>query len=531
MDFEAARSALAGEIKAAHADPNLNTRFFGARRVVTGAGIEALQIQYSNGLSLGDVLLHAVSAPRTPDRRSFAVLVIEALAVDGLIPSTSERADIDRNVCSLTESALSEVLNRFNYPFKGQSYEKRRSLEGLHASVVELLSPVASPANDLAGLLVGRSKLTKRLTDGTIETYFGASSVRDLLGGVQRVFDTFSDLRQQEDAAFHAKLRMAEEAVAHLRDSLQGRSGEVADAVASFLTAANHVVSQLVQDTAPLLLSEIGTARPEPRVAAKRYQLHDEGKELKVLIPLVNQGPGWAYDVTVQGVAESDSICVDGDIFEIGDVRPGEFSVAVRVLVCAPCREAAMLLDVSWRMAGAPEKQSRTFSVSLEAQRSDVDWSDLETRDPYSINVAEGPRFVGRVARVRSIASRFTREVMESVLIEGQKRVGKSSLAFAVRDAVIAQSSGNTHVIYREFGDYGSADPSGTVAALGKMIADEMLGYLPAGDPQPQLDFQGTLAPLSQLARTLQNRCPTRRFSSSWMSSTRYTLNFTSTAD
>jgi hypothetical protein len=163
-------------------------------------------------------------------------------------------------------------------------------------------------------------------------------------------------------------------------------------------------------------------------------------------------------------------------------------------------------------MAGATDRESRIFSTVLEAQRADVDWSDLETRDPYSISVAEGSRFVGRKARIRSISSRFTREVMESVLIEGQKRVGKSSLALAVRDAVIAQSNGNTHVIYREFGDYGSADPSGTVAALGRMIADEMLRYLPASDPKPQLDFQGTLAPLSQLARTLQDRCPTRRF-------------------
>jgi len=377
---------------------------------------------------------------------------------------------------------------------------------------MDLLGPVASPANDLEGLVVSRSKLTKCLTDGTIETYFGASTVRDLLGGMQRVFETLSDLRQQEDAAFHAKLRMAEEAVAHLRDSLQGRSDEVADAVASFLTTANHVVSQLIQDTAPRLVSEIGTARPEPRVAAKRYQLHEEGKELKVLIPLANKGPGWAYDVTVQGIAESESICVDGDILEIGDVRPGEFSISVLVLVCAPCREAVMLLDVSWRMAGAPEKQSRTFSVTLEAQRADVDWSDLETRDPYSITPAEGSRFVGRVARVRSISSRYTREVMESVLIEGQKRVGKSSLAFAVRDAVIDKSNNNTHVIYRETGGYTREDPSGTIAAIGRMIADEMLPFLPAGNPAPQLDFQGTLAPLCELARTLQLRCPARRF-------------------
>jgi hypothetical protein len=512
MDLEATRSTLVCEIEAAQADPKSNTRFFGARRVITAAGIKALQIQYSNGLSLGDVLLHAISAPRTPDRRSFAALVIDALAVDGLIPSTSERADIDRNICALAESALPEVLDRFKYPFRSQNYEKRRALEGVHARIVELLSPLASPDHDLAGLLANRPKLTKCLADGTVETYFGASCVRDLFGGVQRIFETLSDLRHHEDAAFHSKLRMAEEAIAHLRASLRGRSGEVVEAVATFLSAVDHVVSQLVQDTAPLLVSEIGTARPEPRVAAKRYQLHEEGKELKVLIPLVNQGPGWAYDVSVQGIAESNAICVDGDILEIGDVRPGEFSIAIRVLVCSPCGEAAVILDVSWRMTGAPEKQSRTFSVILEAQRADVDWPELETRDPYSITVAEGPRFVGRAARVRAICSRYTREVMESVLIEGQKRVGKSSLALAVRDAVIDKSNNKTHVIYRETGGYTREDPSATIAAMGRIIADELLRFLPPSDPRPELDFQGTLAPLSELARMLRASCPDQRF-------------------
>src|SRR5262249_13923930 len=157
---------------------------------------------------------------------------------------------------------LPEVLNRFNYPFKGQSYEKRRALEGLRASVVELLTPLASSARDLDGLLANRPKLTKCLTDSTSETYFGKASLHYLLGSVQRVFETLSDLRQKEEAAFHSKLRMAEEAVAHLRDLLEGRSGEVIDAVVSFLTTADHVVSQLVRDATPLLVSDISTARP-----------------------------------------------------------------------------------------------------------------------------------------------------------------------------------------------------------------------------------------------------------------------------
>jgi len=143
MELEAVRRELTREIEAALAAQSAAARFRGARHVVASAGIAALQIEYSNGLSLGDVLLRASTAPPTPDRRDFALIVIESLSVDGLIPTTSERSDIDRNICSLAESALAEILSRFKYPFRGQTYEKRRALEGLHASVVELLKPLA----------------------------------------------------------------------------------------------------------------------------------------------------------------------------------------------------------------------------------------------------------------------------------------------------------------------------------------------------------------------------------------------------
>jgi hypothetical protein len=206
MDVEAVRREISRVIKGGEAEPNLTARLSGARRAIIAAGIDALHIEYSNGLSLGDVLLQATTAPPTPDRRSFAALIVAALANEGLIPSTSQRADIDRNLCSLVESAVPEILNRFKYPFKEQTYAKRRALEGLHASLVEFLSPLTSPGNDLSGLLSNRSRLTKCLTEPVVETYFGTSSVRDLFAGVQRVFETLCDLRQQEDAAFHANL-------------------------------------------------------------------------------------------------------------------------------------------------------------------------------------------------------------------------------------------------------------------------------------------------------------------------------------
>lgn len=512
MNLEAACCELERTVREGKDDPNPEARLHRARRLIIASGVAALNIEHANGLSLGDVIQWAAHAAPTPERRSFAALVIQALSTVDLIPSGSTRSDLDRNVCTLVETAIPEVLNRFRYPFKAQTYEKRRALEGLHSSIVQLLSPLSSPPLDLVALLAARTRLTRCLTDSAVEIYFGSNSVRELFDGVNRTFEALSDLKNQDDPAFHARLRIAQDAATLLGEALAGHSGAVAEAVAGFKTSVDAVITRLIDETAPRLVSEISTVRTEPRVAAKKYQLHEEGRELSVAIPLLNKGPGWAYDVAVLGVATSDSITLDAQTLELGDVRPGEFTVALQVLVCSSCREATVLLDVSWRTASSPERLTRTFAVNLEAQRADVDWQDLEARDPYSLTVAEGDRFVGRAARVRNISSRFTRETMESVLIDGQKRVGKSSLALAIRDAVIEQTDGNIRVIYREFGDYGSADASDTLSALGRTIAEDMLLVMPPDEPRPQLDFRGTLSPLSQLARILQARCPSNRF-------------------
>ena len=512
MDFGAARQEMARELEAAQAAPNSDSRFHGVRKVLTSAGTASLNLEFSNGLSLGDIIQRAAVAADAPELKCFAMLMVEALSRNGIIPSTSERSDIDRNICSMMERFIPDILGRFNYPFRGQNFEKRRSIEDLHNKITELLAPLRTPPDDLVGLLGTRTRLAKCLNDSAVENYFGSSEVRELLSDVQRVFEALSYLRQIEDAAFHGRLREAEEAVEQLKARLEGRNEQLQKAVAVFSSAAELIVSQIVKETAPRLSSEIATVRPEPRVAAKRYQLHEEGRELNIVLPLVNRGPGWAYDLTVQAVAESDTIIVEEDVLNIGDVRAGDFSVVLRVLVASPCHEATTLLDVSWRMAGSPERQSRTFTATLEAQRSDVDWSGLEENDPYSITVAEGSRFVGRAARVRSITNRFTRATMESVLLDGQKRVGKSSLALAVRDAVMSQGTEKTRVIYREFGEYGTEDPAETVAALGRTIAEEMLIDLPVDAPVPHYEFKGTLAPLSQLARLMLSRSPEKRF-------------------
>jgi hypothetical protein len=112
------------------AEPNAASRLRAGRNVLVAQGCEALCIERSASLLLHDFITVAVNAPPTAARRTFAVLLVHALAVEGLVASKSHRGQLDRNTCALIESALPGVLQRFGYPLA-----VRRMSGGAHWSV------------------------------------------------------------------------------------------------------------------------------------------------------------------------------------------------------------------------------------------------------------------------------------------------------------------------------------------------------------------------------------------------------------
>src|SRR5215469_1532210 len=99
-----------------------------ARRVIRDHGVNALQLP--DHPDLAAVLASAAAAHQTPQRQSFAVLIVHALGVNGLLPAQSA-ADI----CRLIETSLPKVLIRAGYPFSGSTPEKLQSLARLHLTI------------------------------------------------------------------------------------------------------------------------------------------------------------------------------------------------------------------------------------------------------------------------------------------------------------------------------------------------------------------------------------------------------------
>jgi hypothetical protein len=139
MDLDAARSELTRALDAAASSADSNAIMREARAFLIECGVEAIGIDPATVRSLDDVVRCAAAAPRGAGRRDFAVLLVHALSVDGLLPP---RGAPERHIQAYLEHALLNPLRRAAYPFDASVYEKRRFLAGLHRSIDEHLRPL-----------------------------------------------------------------------------------------------------------------------------------------------------------------------------------------------------------------------------------------------------------------------------------------------------------------------------------------------------------------------------------------------------
>lgn len=113
MDIETARTELLRALDGImQGGPHLHA----AHKVLGDRGVEALGITSHAGLFLDEIVRIAADAPRTAGRRAFAVLLVHALGVRGLLPARGRTAG---DIQLFLERALLNPLRRANYPFDG----------------------------------------------------------------------------------------------------------------------------------------------------------------------------------------------------------------------------------------------------------------------------------------------------------------------------------------------------------------------------------------------------------------------------
>lgn len=446
-------------------------------------------------------------------RREAAILTVRALAVKNMLPFTEDH-QLERKVIALVEDGLSDQCRHLKLSEKRQTFEKINALNGLHESICQNLRILRELPTTLAEIENVKGDILKAVNKGQCSAYLQPFDWTSLRGKITHICEQISELVVCKDASFKGRFDQVSESWQDLITLASPPTFLNREYVAPFAASVYDALQALKSGAVDRFACAIEPRRKPPLIAEKRYPLHQVGKMLTITVPMVNNGPGVALDVNVElDCGNSNFIALDTDEVRLGDIPPGEFAVSFRTMVVESAIAVDMAMLVSWnQLFGEP--MSVALSLRLMGQDPTVDWDGLEQLDPYSLEVADGDRFVGRTAKVQAIGNRLLKVQMSSTYITGQKRIGKTSLAQAVLRYVATHAKPPVvyETFYLEWGEYSAADARGTVKALGEQLYLFLQSHLPREIAVPMPSFEGSLAQLNFIAKALETSRPEKRF-------------------
>lgn len=307
------------------------------------------------------------------------------------------------------------------------------------------------------------------------------------------------------DAPGHRKLAVYRAA----KEALEG----LADAVAKSPTRyAELALLRPLGTLVGLLEAELGASgavRPGAltlRASDWKYPLHEPGRDIEIKLEVENTSGGHSESVELTLSSEDEALAFGANPFTtaLPNVQIGRTDVYVTGSVQDPCRGGAVSIRyrLTWTNFDGSEGED-TGSVQLLPQRADLDWDELRRLRPYSLEaVEEEEDLVGRSLLIESLYAKLTAKRIESAIVWGQKRVGKTSIAQTIQAKLDTLS--DTATAYIVTNDVTKTTAERFVEELGDGIVEQLLDH-------PVLDglgfepptFDASLAPLIMWLRRI----------------------------
>ena len=454
--------------------------------------------------------LHLFAESASPDG-NVAAVVVRCASVQGLLqPNQNNR--IERSVVRIAERGLPDLVAFLRIPPNDQNYLKFEKLTEAHGIAISRLEPLYRPYGDLQGLAQERQSVMGALRHNGLRDYLKPFGLDDVRSDIERIYGTINKVVRLEDSllddleACHDCLKEARTDCGSIATFL----GQ--ECFSPFVENLDTVLQQFMERLQGRFSAtlELGLDSDTLR---KRYPLHEEGRKIRISVPMKNLGPGRAIDVRIVCEDSDDNIQMDTLSLLLGNVAVGDFEVNLNCEVKRSCSDLSFILAVEWGQIDSPQRKSAIFFVQAMAQLSNVDWLPLEYASPYSIEVAEGDAFVGREDKVKQLAGKILRTPIEPFYLTGQRRVGKTSLAIAAANFAKENARDfELRVHYILWGSVADVEPMSSLRRLGASIH----GFLSEQMSEPEIltqgNYEGSLADLVGLANRASEQVPEKRF-------------------
>ncbi|MEX2628748.1 MAG: ATP-binding protein [Tistlia sp.] len=454
----------------------------------------------------------ALLSEQPSHHRQAAIVLVRCLAIRDLIPEANAQNQLVRHIVTLCAAAIPEILDYLKIEKKSQSYEKFERLLTAHKTICELVQPLRTSPGDLDALLTAQRRILGNLNHSIARIYlepFGLNEVKKLVEVVTGRLRKVHSL----EASLLVDAEECQSAIAEAKETSQSIGTFLSsDYLDPFLSHAEVALDSFLHTIRGRFTTRIERSGTASRELQKRYPLYEPEREVEIVVPMRNTGPGMATNLQISAATEESEIILANHTIALGNVLPGDFSVTLDVMVVAPIEKFHGILEVTWGEIGNPNRKDALLEFEVLTQSSKVDWQSLEYWTPYSTEVAEGDQFVGRTEKLRLLASKLLRSPMEPFYVTGQKRVGKTSLVKAVADFSVEKAANHTlSYHYILWGAVAHSDASTSMKQLGEGIEEFIFETLPNSFVIEKRSYDGSLSGLVQVAEAARKLSPDKK--------------------
>lgn len=242
----------------------------------------------------------------------------------------------------------------------------------------------------------------------------------------------------------------------------------------------------------------------------RKYQFSINESIVYLKFLLKNLGPGYAFDVQVEIQDVDGYLYIDQPIKKYGELGPSNLQVVFEANVERCTKEkVGVFLYISWENFDK-KRMRKEYVFELKSQKNDIDWDYLKLLHPYSLEAVDTEEeLVGRNEVISNLYAKLTALKIESSIIYGQKRVGKTSIAQTIHNKI--KKLNNFTSVFIKMGDIDKTSSPKLINYLGNEIINE-LSYFNEFEGLTKPDFESALAPLIRYFKNIKHLYPEKKF-------------------
>jgi len=384
-----------------------------------------------------------------------------------------EDMEFRNKTSNLFDEQLSKIYSSLKIGEKTASHEKFSCLKDLERKMLKDFNGIASSLTSLK-IAVNSKKDIMQALRNTINEFFLYNFIDAPLLTDARLKELFEALSSYEETSGVSRMKVFQDVdtnfSAYIHDIDQCHSEFASLCLRSIFGKIHSLICDDFGKSDIIKTANVKLFHPD-----RKYPFHKINEQIELKLVLKNEGLGHAFDIEIE-VEDADGLISEFNQTVATEMKIESINIILPVIVSANRTERpGLLIRYSWHNYDNCYV-SKEELFEFESQREDIDWDKLKFKRPYSLQAVETEEeLVGRKELVANIYANLISDTIQSAMIFGQKRVGKTSIAKALDNKIDKET--DFIPVFIKVGDLDKTSPKNFIKTLGEAIVEETLDH------------------------------------------------------